>query len=103
MLYKEEIYGCNLHYSKTEETMLGFELNEMGIMRCHGRFTNADLDENTKLLPRYERFTTLLISQVHQQLIHTGVAHTLAQIGKEYLIPQGRAQVKALISRCVIF
>jgi len=46
------------------QQQLGLELDEMGIMRCHGRLTNADLDENTKLLPQYERFTTLLISEI---------------------------------------
>ena len=55
-----------------------------------------------KLLPRYEHFTNLLICEVHQRLIHAGVAHMLSQIREEYWIPQGRVQVKSVISKCLI-
>ena len=66
---------------------------------------NADLNEDTKnpkLLPRYERFTALLISEVHQRLIRAGVSHTLSQIREEFWIPQGRTQVRHVISKCLI-
>ena len=44
----------------------------------------------------------LLITEVHLRLIHAGVAHTLAQIREEYWIPQGRVEVKSVLSKCVV-
>ena len=55
-----------------------------------------------KLLPRHEHFTHMLISEVHVCLIHAGVAHTLAQIREEYWIPQGRTEVRKVLSQCLI-
>ena len=75
---------------------LGLKIDDMGILRCYGRFLNATIAESMKhpkLHPRQEHLTTLLITEVHQILIHPGVAHTLAQIREEYWIPQGRAEV----------
>jgi len=48
------------------------------------------VSECPKLLPRHEVFTCLLIKEVHEHLIHEGVAHTLSQIHEEcWIIPQG--------------
>lgn len=50
----------------------------MGILRCHGRFLNANIGENAKyhiLLPGNKCFTHLLITEVHEHLIHAGVSH----------------------------
>jgi len=80
----------------------GLKLDDMGILRCYGRYMNNSLSEDTKnpkLLPRH---AVLLVREVYQRLVHTGVAHTLAQLREEYWIPQGRAQVRSLISKCVI-
>ena len=44
---------------------------------------NATLPENTKnskLILRQEWFTVLLIGEVHQRLVHVGVAHTLSHL-----------------------
>ena len=75
------------------------------MLTCHGRFLNADLDEETKyprLLPHDEIFTHLLIQEIHQRLIHAGVAHTLSQIRKEFWVPQGRVEVRRVLSKCAI-
>ena len=84
---------------------LGLKIDDMGILRCYGRFLNATIAESTKypkLLLRREHLTTLLITEVHQRLIHAGVAHTLAQIREEYWIPQGRAEVRSVLSQCLL-
>ena len=44
----------------------------------------------------------MLIREVHEHLIHVGVAHTLSQVREEYWIPQGRVQVKSVLSKCLI-
>ena len=84
---------------------LGLKIDDMGILRCHGRYLNAIMSESAKypkLLPRHEHFTHMLINEVHVRLIHAGVAHTLAQIREEYWIPQGRIEVRKVLSQCLI-
>jgi len=63
-------------------TQLGLKVDDIGLLRCHGRLNNADVSEDTKypkLLPNFECFTVLLINEVHQRLIHAGVSHTLSE------------------------
>ena len=36
------------------------------------------------------------------RLIHAGLTHTLAQIREEYWIPQGRTEVRKVLSQCSI-
>ena len=70
---------------------LGLKVDELGILRCYGRFLNVEVNENArypKLLPRHVRFTYLLIMEVHERLIHAGIAQTLAQVHEEYWIPK---------------
>ena len=62
----------------------------------------AMISEDTKYPKSLQHFTNLLINEVHQRLIHAGVAHTLSQIREEHWIPQGRVQVKSVISKCLI-
>ena len=87
------------------QMQLGLKSDQFNILYCHGRYSHAELTEEMKypkLLPRHEHFTYLVIQEVHQRLIHAGVSHTLSQIRQEYWIPQGRAEVRHVLSRCVI-
>ena len=84
---------------------LGLKFDNIGLLRCYGRYLNAEIDESSKfpkLLPRREHFTQLLIKEIHERLIHAGVAHTLAQIREEYWIPKGRIEVRSVVSRCLV-
>ena len=52
---------------------LGLKIDEDGILRCHGRFNNADMPEKTKVpiyLPRKKYWTELLVKKFHQKLFH---------------------------------
>ena len=103
--YHEVLNDIEQHRKNCIQQQLGVKIDDIGLLRCYGRLGNADLNEDTKnpkLLPRYERFTALLISEVHQRLIHAGVSHTLSQIREEFWIPQGRTQVRHVISKCLI-
>ena len=87
------------------QMQLGIKMDKFEVLTCYGRYSNADLDEETKcpqLIPRGEIFTHLLIEEIHQRLIHAGVAHTLSQIRQEFWITQGRAEVRRVISKCTI-
>ena len=64
---------------------LGLKVDKLGLIRCHGRFLNADITENAKLFPRQEHVTKLK-----------------AQILEEYWIPQGRVEVRSVLSKCVV-
>ncbi len=75
------------------------------VIRCQGRYGNTDLPEFTrapKLLPKDHWYTKLVVMDYHYRNIHAGTAQTLAAIRQEYWIPQGRAMVKATISKCLI-
>jgi len=87
------------------QKQLGLKLDEFGIMRCYGRFLNAEMSEGAKypmLLPRREHYVNLVIQEVHERLIHAGVSHTLSSLRQEYWIPQGRRAVRACLSHCLI-
>ena len=82
---------------------LGVFRNEDSVMRCAGRFNNAEQPINTKypiLFPKNEWFTTLVIQSYHKRSLHAGVNHTLAQIRNALWIPRGRARVKCVIHKC---
>ena len=87
------------------QIQLGLQLDEFEILRCHGRYAYADINEETKcpkLLPRGSCFTRLLTLEVHGRLVHGGVSHTLNQLRQEYWIPHGRVEVKRVLYQCVV-
>ena len=84
---------------------LGLEIDDCGILKCHGRYLNSSLHEEMrypKLLPCREHFMQLVIQEVRRRLINVGVSHTLSQVRQEYWIVQGRAEVRQVISHCLI-
>ena len=84
---------------------LNLQLDSNGLLRCHGRFRNADLTQGAKfpkLLPKDEYFTQLVINDVHTKILHSGVSQTLATIQQMYWIPHGRTAVKKVLSNCRI-
>ena len=77
----------------------GLKADDFQILRCYGRYANAAITEEMKypkLLPQIH-FTSLIM-EVHQR----GISHTLGQICQEYWIPQGRAEVRHVLSQCVV-
>ena len=87
------------------QKQLGLAPNEFGILTCHGRFLNAEMSEDAKypkLLPRRENFTRLVIKEIHERLIHAGISHTLSTLRQEYWLHQGRVEVRACLSHCLV-
>jgi len=63
------------------------------LIRCFGRMQNAELYNYQKfpnLLPRNDRLTFLIVLQIHYQIKHFGVNHTLCEVRQKYWIPKGR-------------
>ena len=103
--YKDIFLALKKNKRHCLQKQLGLREDEYGILRCHGRFANADISEDMKcpkLLPRKNFFTELVILEIHGRLIHAGISHTLSQLRQEYWIPQGRAEVRRIIHQCVI-
>ena len=87
------------------QRQLGLQIDEWGLLRCYGRYSNANLSFNAKypkLIPRLEYFTHLVIKDAHERMLHSGVSHTLAQVRQVYWIPQGKRETKGVVSRCTI-
>ena len=87
------------------QRQLGLQLDEWGLLRCHGRYSNANLSFNVKYpkpIPRSEYFTHLVIKDAHERMLYSGVSHTLAQVRQESWIPQGKRETKRVVSRCTI-
>ena len=84
---------------------LGLKKDEYGILRCYGRYTNADTSieaKNRKLLPHKNCFTDLVIMEEHGRLIHARVSHTLSYLRQEFWLPKGRAEVRRVLLQCGI-
>lgn len=98
-MFLEESKGNKTHLSHN----LGLFKDTDGIIRCEGRLTHSDLSFDAKhpiLLPKNCEFTEKIIKEIHDKNLHVGVPHTLSLIRQKYWIPQGRAQVKRILSRC---
>ncbi|XP_062511855.1 uncharacterized protein LOC134187719 [Corticium candelabrum] len=56
------------------QRQLGLQIDEWGLLRCHGRYSNANLSFNAKypkLIPRSEYFTHLVIKDAHERMLHS--------------------------------
>jgi hypothetical protein len=82
---------------------LGVQLDDQGLIRCHGRLANMDAEEGTRfplLLNPKCRISELVIRGHHNQSFHAGVESTLASVRSQFWIPKGRSLVKRVIKNC---
>ena len=103
--YKDVFIALKSNKRNCLQKQLGLQEDEYGILRCYGRYANADISEEMKcpkLLARKNFYTELVILEVHGRLVHAGISHTLSQLRQEYWIPQGRVEVRRVIYQCVI-
>ena len=78
-------------------------LDEQGLLRARGRLHNATLPETTRhpvILDRDDDVTRLIVSEVHQRLLHPGLEHTLAEVRTNYWMSKARSTVKKIIHKC---
>ena len=74
------------------------------ILRCVGRLINSDLEVDVRrpiILPRDHAYTTLVIRDCHERVLHSGMRATLADMHSRYWVPKGRQCVKKVLSKCV--
>ena len=116
-LSKEELVEAESKWLKTTQADLQRQGNfqqlkndlglfeSEGVLRCVGRLVNSDLDFDARrpiILPRDHAYTTMVISDCHERVIHGGVRATLAEVRSKYWIPKGRQCVKKILSKCAI-
>jgi len=78
--------------------------DRVGILRCGGRLWHADLPYSAKhpiLLDANPGFTTLVIRNCHESVMHDGVKETLTELGSKFWLARGRQVVKKLLHSCV--
>lgn len=101
--FSEDIKSVNTTTPSNLVKQLDLFIDDSGLLRCGGRLGNADLNEASRypiLLPKNNTFTHLVVERVHKKLLHCGVSQTLSEIRNRFWIPQGRATVRSILSRC---
>jgi hypothetical protein len=91
--------------TKNLQRQLGTFSDEYGVIRCKGRLGNAGITKGTTypvLLHWKERFTHLIIDQIHREMCHCDVSQTIVSIGQRFWIPKIRSTVKYVLHRCLI-
>ena len=72
------------------------------ILRCVGRLVNSDLEVDARrpiILPRDHAYTTLVIRDCHERVLHSGVRATLADMRSRYWVPKGRQCVEKSVEQ----
>ncbi len=84
---------------------LGLYIDADGLSKSKGRLNNAPILPSEKrpiLLPSKHYFTNLVIRQVHQEVMHSGINHTLSMFRERFWILRGRETVKRILKECVV-
>ena len=98
---------CIIREDQENETVtappgLSVSRDDQGLLRVTGRLTNAPAEvcrQPIVISPRSE-VTRLIVNDLHQRCLHTGLNHTLNLLREKYWIPKARATVRRLIRRC---
>ena len=91
---------ANFHQLVSE---LGLVENE-GSLRCVERLDHSELEVDARrpvILPRDHKYTTMVVEDCHERVMHSGVRATLAEVRSRYWVPKGRQHVKKVLSKCV--
>lgn len=106
---QKQYYGPELRTlsdKKVPATLRGLvpRLDQHNIIRCDARMAHAALPELIRspiLLPKDTPYTTLVIMDNHIRKQHAGIQHTLTAVQQRNWCPQGRAQTRKTLHRCV--
>ena len=97
----------SVHNKKFEEwkTQFGLYLDDANLWRCKGRLGCAGLPEATRhpiFLPSGHYFTTLLILDCHQCVMHGGIKEMLTELRARFWVVKGRS-VEGVASVCDMY
>ena len=85
-------------------SQLDLFLDPQGVIRCGGRYANANMTEAAKhplLIPKNSHLAKLIIRAVHERIFHLRVDQTIVHLQQRYWIPALRQQVAAVVHKCV--
>jgi hypothetical protein len=102
-VYALELKALSGKFKAALVHQLKLVLDMEGIIRCSGRFQNANLSYAQKcpiLLPSKHKYTFLQIEDTHKHVLHAGVEATITSIRQTYWIPTIRRVVKSVIRKC---
>jgi len=80
-------------------------LDDRGILRSNRRLEYAELSYDERypiILPRDNKFTDLLIHDVHERTLHASVQRTISELRNKYWILGARNYVRRIIHQCVV-
>lgn len=75
-----------------------------GIVRVGGRLHQSSIPAEMKhpvILPKDHHVSTIILRQIHQELMHSSRNHMLARLREKYWIIHAPSAIRKLISRCV--
>lgn len=79
-------------------------IDSEGLLRIRGRLALSELSYDEKhpyILPKNHHFTALVINYFHLRALHAEAQLLLADIRKQFWIPDGKNSVRKVISKCV--
>jgi hypothetical protein len=74
------------------------------MIRCKGRLQNSTMAESAKypvFIPKHSDLERLIITDVHERVVHYRTKTTLTKLIQRYWIPSARAQLKSICRNCV--
>ena len=100
-----------LRYLKTKKKcwrpslvfQLDLFLDSTDIVRCGGRFGNANMTYSAKhpiLIPKNSVLAKLLITDTHERIFHLGIDATIVHMQQRYWITSFRQQVGPIVRNC---
>ena len=92
----EKFWITQAQASQAVKSDVNLKKCEDGILRCVGRVPGY----HPVFLPRDCKLASLMIQQVHEQMLHGGVSTTMCRIREKFWIPKLRALTKKVIRNC---
>ena len=80
-------------------------LDSEGVLRVGGRLSGAPLAFSSKhpaILPADGQVSRLVITDAHQQVLHSGLERTLTEVRSRFWLCRGRSLVKHVLHECVV-
>ena len=77
---------------------------DKGLIKCKGRLEKADLPEEARfplLMPKGHPVTLIIMREAHETVAHMGMNATVAEVRRQYWIPQIRQGIRKLLRTCV--
>ncbi|XP_062616110.1 uncharacterized protein LOC134277820 [Saccostrea cucullata] len=77
---------------------------DAGLLRVGGRLHKSSFPQEMKgpvILPKDHHVSTLILKQIHQDLLHSGKNHMLAKLRERYWLIHAPSAIRKVISKCV--